>query len=206
MTGFVKKQSDFDEAIAEINRRGWPLHKWNHYKNWDSVWLDYIMRDGDMLDIGCVTSMPLFIANHLGLKGRKVGIDLADSFNYLVDTTPWERPQPAELLVGKAESLPFANDSFVNLACLSVVEHGVDLDLFAQEAARVLCRGGRFVVTFDFWPWPKPEYDILIWSDLIHLTDRLVKHGFSLEEIDCSLMDKTIDGLFTFGCVRGFKM
>ena len=68
MTGFVKTTKDFGDATAEIVRRGWPLHIWNHLKNWDSTWLDTVMKDGDLLDIGCRYSS---VPNAVGINDHR---------------------------------------------------------------------------------------------------------------------------------------
>jgi SAM-dependent methyltransferase len=192
MTGFVKTTKDFGDATAEIVRRGWPLHIWNHLKNWDSTWLDTVMKDGDLLDIGCVTSMPLEIARHLNLKGRKVGID-----PLIVNA---ELPHQVR---GSAEDIPFSYGSFDFVTCLSVIEHGVNLDKFVFEMTRVLRRGGKFVITFDFWPWPKGNG--LSWKELEDMLDVMRVNGLQLEPIDRTIGEPVVDGM-TFGCVRGCKL
>ena len=46
-------------------------------------------------------------------------------------------------------SLPAA--SFDYIACLSVIEHGVDIPAFLRESARLLRPGGTLFVSFDYW-------------------------------------------------------
>lgn len=38
------------------------------------------------------------------------------------------------------------------LTCMSVIEHGVDLERFLGEAYRILKPGGRLIVSTDYWP------------------------------------------------------
>ena len=45
----------------------------------------------------------------------------------------------------------YPDGAFGFIACLSVIEHGVDLDLFFAEAARLLRPGGGLFVSFDYW-------------------------------------------------------
>lgn len=40
------------------------------------------------------------------------------------------------------------------ITCLSVVEHGVDLDALFAEAARLLEPGGVLAISTDYWPAP----------------------------------------------------
>lgn len=203
MTNFVKTTADFDAAKAEIERRGWPHHFWNALKDWDSCWLDWVMRDGDLLDIGCNTSMPLWIATHLNLKGSFQGVDLFES-DRGSDFGNLHQKFKIQLWKGRAEALPFPAASFDNVTCLSVIEHDVNIVAFVGELARVLRPDGRFVVTFDFWPYPKDCG--LDWAELMTMVYVMHNAGLKLGPIDTTLREKVIDGRYTFGCVRGFKL
>jgi len=48
----------------------------------------------------------------------------------------------------------FPDQSFAAIACLSVVEHGVDIEAYLREAARLLRPGGLLVTSTDFWCQP----------------------------------------------------
>jgi SAM-dependent methyltransferase len=45
----------------------------------------------------------------------------------------------------------FPDASFDAIACLSVIEHGVPLDAYVREMARLLKPGGLLVTSTDFW-------------------------------------------------------
>jgi SAM-dependent methyltransferase len=47
-----------------------------------------------------------------------------------------------------------ASQSYAFIACLSVIEHGVDIAAFLQESARLLVPGGRLFLSFDYWEEP----------------------------------------------------
>jgi len=47
-----------------------------------------------------------------------------------------------------------ASRSYAFISCLSVIEHGVDVEAFLQECARLLCPGGRVFLSFDYWDEP----------------------------------------------------
>lgn len=47
-----------------------------------------------------------------------------------------------------------ASQSYAFIACLSVIEHGVDTAAFLQECARLLVPGGRLFLSFDYWEEP----------------------------------------------------
>lgn len=197
MTHFLQNLEEVNQAKETIEKRGWPVHRWNHFKNWDLTFLESAHLEGDLLDIGCATSMPIEIASFLECKGSKVGLDLACP-------QPEWMPNGCEFVQGRAEALPFPDESFNTATCLSVIEHDVELTAFAKEAYRVLKPNGLLLVTFDFWPFPKPQGG-LDWFALTGLLMEMVKLGFKVETIDPHVSEKVIAGLFTFGCVKAFK-
>jgi SAM-dependent methyltransferase len=48
----------------------------------------------------------------------------------------------------------YAPKTFDAIACLSVVEHGVDLSAYFKEAARILKPGGILITSTDYWQTP----------------------------------------------------
>ena len=55
---------------------------------------------------------------------------------------------------GDITKTDFSGRSFGFVACLSVIEHGVDWRLFLQEVARILRPGGHLFVSMDYWEGP----------------------------------------------------
>jgi SAM-dependent methyltransferase len=55
---------------------------------------------------------------------------------------------------GDATGTRFDAETFDVITCLSVVEHGVDLDGYFREAARILKPGGALVTSTDYYPEP----------------------------------------------------
>jgi len=198
MLNFVRNNSDVELAIESVKQLGWPQHRWNNYKNWEMLWLGNYLEHGDCLDVGCVTSMALEIAVHLGNKCRKVGIDPVPEY------AGWSIPDGCELLTGRAESLPFDNESFDVVTCLSVIEHGVNIDEFSKEAWRVLRPNGTLIVTFDFWPFPKNEC-ALDFSELLKLFSNLSTLGFLIEATSGTVQEKVVSEIYTIGALRAFK-
>jgi SAM-dependent methyltransferase len=46
------------------------------------------------------------------------------------------------------------NGSFRFVACLSVLEHGVDVNAFLREMARIIVQGGHLFLSMDYWEDP----------------------------------------------------
>jgi SAM-dependent methyltransferase len=54
--------------------------------------------------------------------------------------------------VGDFLTLRFPGDAFAAVTAVSTVEHGIDLDKFLSEAARVLRPNGLLCISTDYWP------------------------------------------------------
>jgi SAM-dependent methyltransferase len=55
---------------------------------------------------------------------------------------------------GDGTRTPYPDQCFGAAVCLSVIEHGVDLDSFYREMHRVLAPGGYLLISTDFWSTP----------------------------------------------------
>ena len=53
----------------------------------------------------------------------------------------------------------YEDNFFSAIACLSVVEHGVDLEKFAKEMFRICKAGGELMISTDFWPQEEDHSD-----------------------------------------------
>ncbi len=54
-------------------------------------------------------------------------------------------------IVCDIEQTPYNDNFFSVIACLSVIEHGVDLRAFAREMYRICKPGGELMISTDFW-------------------------------------------------------
>lgn len=59
---------------------------------------------------------------------------------------------------GDCTKTDFPDGHFGFIACLSVIEHGVDIDAFMQESARILAPGAYMLVSTDYWQDPVNTY------------------------------------------------
>ena len=141
---------DAAAAVAEVRSCGLPPHQ-DAPKNWDllvalGMILDRTDRADPILEMGAPSYTRLL--PWLALYGYRdlQGIDLV-----------WKAPartgpirfQPMDLT-----RTTFPDRSFAAIACLSVVEHGVDIGAYLHEAARLLRPGGLLVTSTDFWCEP----------------------------------------------------
>jgi SAM-dependent methyltransferase len=139
-----------EAAVAEIARCGLPPHH-DRPKNWDllvalGTILDHTRPADPVLEMGAPRYSRLLPWLALYEYRDLDGIDLV--FEAEVRDGPI-RYQPMDLT-----ATTFADRSFAAIACLSVVEHGVDIERYLAEAGRLLRPGGVLVTSTDFWCAP----------------------------------------------------
>jgi 2-polyprenyl-3-methyl-5-hydroxy-6-metoxy-1,4-benzoquinol methylase len=144
----LKSKTEIDNSSRFLREHGLILNSCDA-KNWDLAHLLPRLGNGNLLDMGCQGSLVLDNALRLGLIGDKVGIDLA--------ALP---PRPGmRLIQGDLTKTGLPAQTFDYITCLSVIEHGVDVQAFVHECARLLKPDGRLFLTFDYWD-PKIKSDL----------------------------------------------
>jgi SAM-dependent methyltransferase len=141
---------DVDRAHAEVTACGLLPHD-DRPKDWDYLTalgsiLDAASRSDPILEAGAarysILLQWLYLYGYRDLRG----IDLI-----------YDKPRQVGPIRFEGMDLTrttFADESFAAIACLSVIEHGVDLDAYLSEAARLLRPGGLLVTSTDFWCEP----------------------------------------------------
>jgi SAM-dependent methyltransferase len=84
------------------------------------------------------------------------------------------------------------------VACLSVIEHGVDCRLFLKEMARILRPGGHLFVSMDYWQDPidvgdRRAFGVPVQIFIAGEVADLVEHASSLGLALVGDMDLTCD-------------
>jgi SAM-dependent methyltransferase len=102
-----------------------------------------------VLDAGCGSSaFTAYLARH----GNRVhGIDVNPT------AVARLRPHCAGLSVGDLQALPYRDETFDRVFCISVLEHTRDPLRCFDELWRVTRRGGTLTVTGDYAPWGLPS-------------------------------------------------
>jgi SAM-dependent methyltransferase len=137
----LQNRTEVDECTHYLKKCGYVAHN-IECKNWDLARIVPAVGDGNFLDMGSSHS---YVLKNLALKrirGELYGIDLR---------APDVAVAGVHYLIGDLMHTPLPDGHFANISCLSVLEHQVDYEKFAAEAARLLCAGGQLFVTFDYW-------------------------------------------------------
>ncbi|MCB9560852.1 MAG: class I SAM-dependent methyltransferase [Kofleriaceae bacterium] len=146
----LASRAEWRVARDQARRLGLPLHP-DPPKSWDTLLalgaiLRRVPRTGRVLDAGAERYSALLPSLYL------YGYDDLHGLN-LAFTRPVRRG-PIRYLPGDVMNTGLPAASFGAITCLSVIEHGVRVDDFLAEAARLLRPGGVLVVSTDYWPDP----------------------------------------------------
>lgn len=181
-------------------------------KNFDMRMISPYLKDGDILDMGCIGSGILNNVAACNLTGLRYGLDLLFKPEDIDDSSgSWNNPNNPKVpgcmfFQGDLMETNFAREMFDQITCMSVIEHSVDFNKFAKECNRLLKMGGELFVTTDFWE-PKPPtervelYD-LHWSildkeDILALVAACKENGLEItSDIDWTTNEAVINGQF----------
>lgn len=100
---------------------------------------------GLTLDLGCGSGEATAALQQRGAE-QVIGVDISLIELMLAKKLLQERGQPAYLVAGAAEALPFADDSLDFIYSPDVIEHVSDQQLYLQEARRTLRPDGQFLL------------------------------------------------------------
>lgn len=144
-------RTDAAAAVVEVRSLGLSPYDSPAQKNWDSLAaLSAIVKttapESRILDAGAVFDSK--ILPWLSAYGytNLTGINLSFRSPVRVGNILYDQ--------GDLTRTRFADASVDAVACLSVIEHGVDLTSYFSEMWRVLKPGGILVTSTDYWPEP----------------------------------------------------
>lgn len=170
------------------------------YKNWDLVntlgfMLKNVEKTGKVLELGCYSSPMLPNLRKLGYQ-HLYGIDLNLTRHYRERTNSWHGVH-IKYSKQNLENTDFQNEFFDCVISMSVIEHGVNVDLYFKEASRLLKNGGFLLTTTDYWKLPiKAASNIFPYGK-----KRGAMKIFTKEEIDGMIRQSEKYG---FVCLRPF--
>jgi SAM-dependent methyltransferase len=164
----LQSTAEVQQATEALRRAGLVPHQ-DPPKNWDALVavgtiLERVPRGAPVIDMGAPRYAPLLRWLYQYGYRDLTGIDLV-----------YERAQrygPLQLLPMDLTATSFPDRSFAAIACLSVIEHGVEVDAFLRECARLLRPGGVAVVSTDYWPTRLDTAGRTAYGHEVHVFDR----------------------------------
>jgi SAM-dependent methyltransferase len=164
----LRSHTEVNAAIAAIREAGLVPHQ-DAPKNWDGLValgtiLDRVPRRAAVLEMGAARYSPLLPWLYQYGYRSLVGIDL-------VYSRP-SRRGPIRYMPMDLTATSFDDRSFAAIACLSVIEHGVEVEAYLREAARLLRPGGVLVTSTDYWPTGTVVPRARAYGHPVHVFDR----------------------------------
>lgn len=143
-------------------------------KNWDLAQigelLDKLPKSARILDAGCSESH-CSLLKYLKKKNFNalIGMDLHISFDdriqqFLFMKNERKLKPPFQLIEGNIINTKFKDESFDAILCLSVIEHGVEINAFLNEIKRLLRPNGLLYLSTDYWPQQISTQNINPWG------------------------------------------
>ena len=194
----LKTRQEWENAVGQVKNLGIPPHPVSS-KNWDHLAaLDCILKRTDcaahVLDAG--PELGSTILPWLFLYGYRhlTGINL--TFDHPI------RRGPIRYEYGDITQTKFKANTFDAVTCLSVVEHGVNLQAYFKEVSRILKPKGVLITSTDYYVEPIDTKGQMAYGVPIHIfsKDEIVEalsiaKEFGLEltgDISLDCQDKTV--------------
>lgn len=147
MNSALKTKGQWEGAYHRCQQLRLPVHN-DKPKNWDTLAaLDHILKYTDknafILDAGAEQYSTILPSLYLFRYRNLFGINLV--FKEAVKHGPIVYEQ------GDLTATRFNHETFDAITCLSVIEHGVDLEKYFEEMSRILKPGGTLITSTDYF-------------------------------------------------------
>lgn len=146
----LKNRRELKQALEEVARLGLPAVA-DTPKNWDTLAalaciLSNTSTSARVLDAGAEMYSRILPWLYLYGYSNLQGINIVFKRR--------KRRGPIIYKHGDITATDYAAETFDAIACISVIEHGVDLSAYFKECARILKPGGILVTSTDYWQCP----------------------------------------------------
>jgi glycosyltransferase involved in cell wall biosynthesis/SAM-dependent methyltransferase len=145
-TDVLDSTAEYERSVRECRELGLPLHR-DKAKNWDalgavSTVLNELGTDIRVLDAGAARYSSILPWLRLYNVRELVGNNL--------EFTKVTRHGGVRFEPGDATNTQYKDGWFDAVTCMSVIEHGVPLQGFVDEGARILRPGGLLIISTDY--------------------------------------------------------
>jgi SAM-dependent methyltransferase len=154
--GTLRDKAEITDAVERLAKLGLRPHGSEMAKTWDlcravEFVTQMLPHDAPILDAGARWSPFLQRLEQLGysdLWACDLKVSRREWFQRLI------RRSGVRFVQCDLTHTPFSDEAFTAITCLSVIEHGVDLQRYAAEMARLLRPGGYLLTSTDYWATP----------------------------------------------------
>ncbi len=193
----LKDRVSSRRAFEQVVSSGLPPHG-DAPKNWDSLYalgkvLENTSHNGKVLDAGA--TLYSRILPWLYLFGYRDLTGINPIFGKTI------RRGPIRYENGNVTATRFSDNTFDVITCLSVIEHGVDVEEYLRECFRILKPGGLLVTSTDYYATSietagMTAYGVPIHifdkNEIIELLEKARQIGFSVPELDLNCEEKVV--------------
>lgn len=194
----LKDRRGSERAFEQVISCSLPPHK-DPQKNWDSLYalgtiLEYTNRNSRILDAGATLSSRILPWLYLYGYRNLTGINPIFKKKIKRGAITYEK--------GDIMDTRFPDNSFDVITCLSVIEHGVDVESYLLECYRILKAGGLLITSTDYFDCPvdtgkKVAYGVPIRifnrNDIEVLLDMAKMIGYTMKELDLKCNEKVVN-------------
>ena len=196
----LKHFAEVQLALQEVRRLQLPEHP-DPPKNWDTIGalfevLKHTSPDACVLDAGAEKYSSLLPALHRYGYRRLIGNNL------VFDPAPARFPGDIVYEYGDLTASRYEDGAFDAVTCLSVIEHGVDLERYFTEMARIIRPGGLLITSTDYFDGPTDTRGqvafgvpirIFTRDDMLEMVALAQSKGFRLTgELDLDCVERAV--------------
>ena len=134
----------------------------------------------DLLDCGCGTGPMISLLHEKDPDRHYVGLDLTPR---MIEVARAKNLSNTEFVVGDAEKMPFADESFDVIICTNSFHHYPDPQSFFDSVHRVLRKGGRLILQDYTGPGFLVKLMNRIEMPLLNMLGRGDVAGYTLGEV-----------------------
>lgn len=199
-TPFFKRLEKFSDKFLKSNKRylhkykykwsGDPLHTWS--RQWEYLYvvkniMEYVSVNNRQIKILDAGSGLTFLSYYIGMEFSETNIVCCDrdlSLASIACNINKSIPYQVKYTISDLRSMPFVNESFDVIFCISVLEHARDIEDIVREFKRIMVKKGILILTFDISLDGKGEITVEGAAKLIGILNKYFPSGKDTFPID----------------------